>query len=93
MTPTAHDSAAPHGVGYGQSGDGPVVMLVHSSVSGRRPWSSLTSALEDRHLRADVRRYFELAVRVDVGYTALASLRLMNGERRSGESTDGSVCP
>ncbi len=76
MTPTAHDAAAPHGVGYGQSGDGPVVMLVHSSVSGRRPWSSLTSALEDRHLRADVRQYFEPAVRVDVGYIAPASLRL-----------------
>lgn len=35
-------------VGYGVSGAGPVVVLVHSSVSGRRQWRSLTSALEDR---------------------------------------------
>ena len=48
MTPTPRESAAPHGVGHGRSGDGPVVVLVHSSVSGRRQWRSLTSALEDR---------------------------------------------
>jgi hypothetical protein len=36
VTPTPRESAAPHGVGYGRSGDGPVLVLVHSSVSGRR---------------------------------------------------------
>lgn len=35
-------------VGHAVSGDGPVVILVHSSVSGRRQWRSLTGALEDR---------------------------------------------
>ena len=48
MTPTPRESAAPPGAGYARSGDGPVVVLVHSSVSGRRQWRSLTSALEDR---------------------------------------------
>lgn len=35
-------------IGYSVSGDGPVVVLVHSSVSGRRQWRSLTAVLEDR---------------------------------------------
>jgi len=34
--------------GYGVVGTGPVVILVHSSVSGRRQWRSLTALLEDR---------------------------------------------
>jgi hypothetical protein len=37
--------------------------------------------------RADVRQYFGPALRVDVGSIALASLGLLNSERRSGEST------
>ena len=52
-----------------------------------------TSCRVPHHEPPDVRQYFGPAVRVDVGYVALASLRLVNGERRSGESTDGSVCP
>jgi pimeloyl-ACP methyl ester carboxylesterase len=36
------------GVGYTVDGDGPVVVLVHSSVSGRRQWRTLTAALADR---------------------------------------------
>src|SRR5665647_3975686 len=39
---------AAHPVGYESSGDGPLVVLVHSSVSGRRQWQSLTSVLEGR---------------------------------------------
>lgn len=35
-------------VGFDVSGDGPVVMLLHSSVSGRRQWRSLSAALVDR---------------------------------------------
>jgi pimeloyl-ACP methyl ester carboxylesterase len=38
----------PRSAGYSASGDGPVVMLLHSSVSGRREWRSLTSELEGR---------------------------------------------
>jgi len=35
--------------GYEVSGAGPVVILVHSSVSGRRQWRSLTEALAGRY--------------------------------------------
>ncbi|HKB92644.1 MAG TPA: alpha/beta hydrolase [Gaiellaceae bacterium] len=35
-------------VAYAVEGDGPVVVLVHSSASGRRQWRTLTAALADR---------------------------------------------
>jgi pimeloyl-ACP methyl ester carboxylesterase len=36
-------------IGYGIAGRGPVVMLLHSSVAGRRQWRALGEALEDRY--------------------------------------------
>lgn len=36
------------GAGYSIHGQGPVVMLVHSSVSGRRQWRTVTEQLSDR---------------------------------------------
>jgi pimeloyl-ACP methyl ester carboxylesterase len=39
---------SPRSAGYSASGAGPVVMLLHSSVSDRRQWRSLTSELEGR---------------------------------------------
>lgn len=42
-------TATRQAVGYEVHGDGPVVLLVHSSVSGRRQWRSLTQLLAPRY--------------------------------------------
>jgi len=41
-------------VGYSISGHGPVVMLLHSSVSGRRQWRALVDALDERYTMVTV---------------------------------------
>src|SRR3954470_23124720 len=43
----------PTRVDYLESGSGPVVMLVHSSMAGAKQWSALTAELDKRfHVRA-----------------------------------------
>jgi hypothetical protein len=50
--------------------------------------ATLTRSPEaQHHERANVRQQFGPVLRIDFGYVALASPRLMNGERRSGERT------
>jgi pimeloyl-ACP methyl ester carboxylesterase len=50
----SRSGTGPCRVGYSISGQGPVVMLLHSSVSGSRQWRALVDALDDRYTMVTV---------------------------------------